>query len=118
MINNKQNIPNWLNSKFTAEYITKNLIPWKEVMISGWCLAKDKTKISKSKGNGQSSPMDLIEEHSADVIRYWASSSSLGVDTAYNETKFVDGKKLINKLWNASKFCYSHFNKLERVSSS
>jgi valyl-tRNA synthetase len=80
-----------------------NIIPWKNVMLSGWCLASDKTKMSKSKGN-VITPLKLIEEKGVDVIRLWCSSSSLGTDTAYSETLLDDGRRFINKLWNAFKF--------------
>jgi valyl-tRNA synthetase len=105
-------IKKWFELRsYDENRIKAKLIPWKDVMLSGWCLAKDGTKMSKSKGNVVT-PLDLIQEKGVDVIRYWAGSCSLGVDTAYNETKFADGKKLVNKLWNASKFCHSHFEKL------
>jgi valyl-tRNA synthetase len=87
-------------------------IPWKNVMISGWCLAADKTKMSKSKGNVVT-PTDLIEEKGADVVRYWASTSRLGADTAYSEDIMKVGKKLLNKLWNATKFASLHLDKRE-----
>jgi len=86
-------------------------IPWKNIILSGWCLAADKTKMSKSKGNTVT-PTDLIIEKGADVIRYWASTSRLGVDIAYSEDVFKIGKKLVNKLWNASKFAALQFEHL------
>ncbi len=86
-------------------------IPWKNIILSGWCLAADKTKMSKSKGNTVT-PTDLIIEKGADVIRYWASTSRLGVDIAYSEDVFKIGKKLVNKLWNASKFAALQFANL------
>lgn len=86
-------------------------IPWKNLMISGWCLAADKTKMSKSKGNVVT-PVNLILEKGADVVRYWASTSRLGADTAYSEDVFKIGKKLITKLWNAAKFASIHLQKL------
>ncbi len=89
------------------ELLDAKAIPWQTVALSGWCLASDKTKMSKSKGN-IITPMSLIEEKGADIVRYWASCSHLGVDTHYNETKFVDGKKLINKLRNVAKFISPH----------
>ncbi len=87
-------------------------IPWKNLMISGWCLASDKTKMSKSKGNVVT-PKNLIEEKSADVVRYWASASNLGADIAYSEEVFKIGQKLITKLFNSAKFCSQHFAVLQ-----
>jgi valyl-tRNA synthetase/very-short-patch-repair endonuclease len=87
-------------------------IPWKNLMISGWCLASDKTKMSKSKGNVVT-PTALIVEKSADVVRYWASASNLGADIAYSEDIFKIGQKLITKLFNSAKFCSQHFAVLE-----
>jgi valyl-tRNA synthetase len=80
-----------------------NIIPWKNVMLSGWCLASDKTKMSKSKGN-IINPLDLISTKGIDAIRLWCASSPLGNDTYYSE-EFIDlGTKFTNKLWNAFKF--------------
>ncbi|NBX52966.1 MAG: valine--tRNA ligase [Proteobacteria bacterium] len=87
-------------------------IPWKNLMISGWCLASDKTKMSKSKGNVVT-PTALIVEKSADVVRYWASASNLGADIAYSEEVFKIGQKLITKIFNSAKFCSQHFATLE-----
>ncbi|WP_341811727.1 valine--tRNA ligase [Wolbachia endosymbiont (group A) of Conops quadrifasciatus] len=78
-------------------------LPWKNIMISGWCLADDKKKMSKSKGN-IITPYLILETYGADVVRYWAASSRLGVDTVYSENIFKIGKRLVTKLWNASKF--------------
>jgi len=87
----------------------ENTIPWKNLMISGWCLAEDKTKMSKSKGNVVT-PEEVLKENSADVIRYWASTSKLGADTAFSKETLKIGKKLTNKLWNATKFASIHLN--------
>ncbi|MBQ9119429.1 MAG: valine--tRNA ligase [Lachnospiraceae bacterium] len=79
-------------------------IPWKDIMISGFVLAKPGEKISKSKNNGSNSPMALIETHSADAIRYWAANSKLGTDTFFIEEELKISKRFINKLYNAAKF--------------
>jgi valyl-tRNA synthetase len=92
-------------------------IPWQHLMISGWCLAADKTKMSKSKGNVVT-PAALIEEKGTDIVRYWASTSKLGVDIAYSEECFKIGKKLLNKLWNAAKFCALHLEKRQDKTTS
>jgi len=90
---------------------TNNSIPWKNLMISGWCLAADKSKMSKSKGNVVT-PVGLIEEKSSDVVRYWASTSRLGSDTAFSEDLLKIGRKLVNKLWNATSFASLHLEKI------
>ena len=81
-------------------------------MISGWCLASDKTKMSKSKGNVVT-PVALIEEKGTDAVRYWASTSKLGTDTAFSEDLLKIGRKLVTKLWNASKFAALQLQHLE-----
>ena len=79
-------------------------IPWKDIMISGFVLAKPGEKISKSRKNAVSSPMDLIDMHSADAIRYWSANSKLGTDTFFCEDELKISKRFINKLYNAAKF--------------
>lgn len=79
-------------------------IPWKDIMISGFVLAKPGEKISKSKKNAVSSPMDLIDTHSADAIRYWSANSKLGTDTFFSEDELKISKRFINKLYNAARF--------------
>jgi valyl-tRNA synthetase len=93
----------WAFYTIVKSFLHEQEVPWKNLMISGWCLAADKTKMSKSKGNIVT-PVDLIEEKGADIVRYWASNSKLGADIAYSEEVFKLGSKLINKLWNAAKF--------------
>ena len=82
--------------------------PWENVMISGFVMAGKGEKISKSKGNSKVEPIDLINQHSADVIRYWAASGRLGTDIVFSEETLLRGKKLINKIWNVSKFIEMH----------
>lgn len=105
-------IRTWAFYTVVKAHLHENSIPWKNLMISGWCLASDKTKMSKSKGN-VITPVSLIEEKGSDVVRYWASTSRLGADTAYSEDVLKIGKKLTNKLWNASKFAAIHLDKLK-----
>ncbi len=82
--------------------------PWDNVMISGFVMANKGEKISKSKGNSKQEPMDLINLHSADVLRYWAGTGRLGTDITFSDETLLRGKKLINKLWNVSKFIEMH----------
>lgn len=82
--------------------------PWDNVMISGFVMANKGEKISKSKGNSKFEPIDLINEFSADVVRYWAGSGRLGTDIIFSEETLLRGRKLVNKIWNVSKFIEMH----------
>ena len=78
--------------------------PWDNVMISGFVMADKGEKVSKSKGNSKNDPLTVINEHSADVVRYWAGTGRLGTDIIFSEETLQRGKKLINKIFNVSKF--------------
>ena len=82
--------------------------PWDNVMISGFVMANKGEKISKSKGNSKHEPIELIKDYSADVIRYWAGSGRLGTDIVFSEETLQRGRKLVNKIWNVSKFIEMH----------
>jgi len=105
-------IRTWAFYTIVKAHLHEDTIPWKNLMISGWCLASDKTKMSKSKGN-VITPTTLIEEKGSDAVRYWASTSRLGSDTAFSEDVLKIGNKLVNKLWNASKFALIHLEKVK-----
>lgn len=80
-------------------------IPWKDIMICGFVMAKKGEKISKSKNNSVLTPTALIEKHSADSIRYWSANPKLGTDTMFSEEELLVSNRFITKLWNAAKFC-------------
>lgn len=82
--------------------------PWDNVMISGFVMAGKGEKISKSKENSKAEPINLINNYSADVTRYWAGSGRLGTDITFSEETLLRGQKLINKIWNVSKFIEMH----------
>ena len=84
--------------------------PWNNIMISGFVMANKGEKISKSKGNSKMEPFDLLETYGADIVRYWAGTGKLGTDIVFNEETFLRGKKLINKIWNLSKFIEMHLS--------
>ena len=82
--------------------------PWENVMISGFVMASKGEKISKSKGNSKVEPIDIVNQYSADIVRYWAGSGRLGTDIVFSEETLDRGRKLINKIWNVAKFIEMH----------
>ena len=105
--NAHDNIRVWDFYTITKSLYHFNKLPWKDLMISGYVTSSDGSKLAKSKGNNTNSPQNIIKTYSADVTRYWANSMTLGKDTAFSLVEFDNGKKLVNKIWNASKFVLS-----------
>ena len=101
-------IRTWDFYTIVKSYYHFGIRPWNNVMISGFVMANKGEKISKSKGNSKVEPIDLIKNYSADVVRYWAASGRLGTDITFSEETLLRGKKLINKIWNVSKFIEMH----------
>ncbi|HJJ92829.1 MAG TPA: class I tRNA ligase family protein, partial [Methanocorpusculum sp.] len=79
-------------------------IPWENLMISGFVLAKSGEKISKSKNNAAFSPTELLKNYGADMIRYWSASNKLGTDTFFDIKELDISKRFLTKLWNFAKF--------------
>ena len=99
-------IRTWAFYTIAKALLHEDRVPWSDVLISGWILDPDRKKMSKSKGNVVV-PTDLLDQFSADAVRYWAASARLGVDTALDENVFKVGRRLVTKLFNASKFVLS-----------
>jgi valyl-tRNA synthetase len=95
-------IRTWLFVTALRSQLEHQSLPWTNACINGWVLDPDRKKMSKSKGN-VTTPMDLVVEHGADAVRYWACSARPGTDTAFDVNAFKEGRRLTIKLLNASK---------------
>jgi valyl-tRNA synthetase len=99
-------IRTWAFYTVVKAWLHERDIPWRSTAISGWVLDPDRKKMSKSKGNVVT-PVHLIDQFGADAVRYWSLAARLGTDTAFDEKVFVVGRRLVMKLWNASKYALS-----------
>ena len=103
-------IRTWLFYSVVKSYYNNWSKPFKDIMISGHWLDKKWIKISKRLGNYRN-PNDIIDEYSADALRYWACWANLWENIRYNEDEIRKWSRTITKLWNASKFCFLFLNK-------
>ena len=101
-------IRTWDFYSIVKGYYNYGMKPWNNIMVSGFVMANKGEKISKSKSNSKLEPFELLDTYGADVVRYWAASGKLGTDIIFNDETFLRGKKLINKIWNVSKFIEMH----------
>jgi valyl-tRNA synthetase len=77
-------------------------IPFDDVIIHSTVLAGDGRRMSKSLRNGVD-PIDLIEEHGADATRYGLLKMTSTQDVRFSTQPIEEGRRLANKLWNASR---------------
>jgi valyl-tRNA synthetase len=101
-------IRTWAFYTMIKTWMHHGVAPWKDIVISGHVLSDAKQKLSKSQGGGNRTPQALLDQYSADAIRYWTASGSLGTDVAFSEAQLKIGGRLATKLWNAFRFVGAH----------
>lgn len=101
-------IRTWAFYTMVKSWMHYDTIPWKDIVISGHVLSEQKEKISKSQGNSNIIPENLLQNYSADAVRFWTASGSPGQDIAFSENQLKIGQKLVTKLWNAFRFLVEH----------
>ena len=106
----------WVARMIMSSTYFLHQIPFRDVVIYATILAKDGSRMSKSKGNGVD-PMDLIEMYGADAMRF----NLLTLVTNNQDVRFdadIDkkthkligsprtesAKGFVTKIWNASRF--------------
>jgi valyl-tRNA synthetase len=101
-------IRTWLFSTLLRSQLEDGRAPWSTATVSGFIVDPDRKKMSKSKGNVVT-PAGMLEQHGSDAVRYWAASSRLGTDAAFdpqNPTQIKIGRRLAIKVLNAAKFIH------------
>jgi len=92
----------WENRMIFSGLEMMEEIPFRDVIIHTTVLAADGRRMSKSLGTGLD-PLDLIAEHGADATRYGLLKMSSSQDVRFAIGAIEEGRKLANKLWNASR---------------
>ena len=92
----------WENRMIFAGLFLMGEIPFTDVIITSTVLAVDGRRMSKSLGTGID-PLEAVDKHGADATRYGLLKISSTQDVAFSYGAIEEGRKLANKLWNASR---------------
>ena len=92
----------WENRMIFSGLEIMGAVPFTDVIIHSTVLAPDGRRMSKSLGTGID-PLDIIAEHGADATRYGLMKMSSTQDVRFSYGAVEEGRKLANKLWNASR---------------
>ena len=77
-------------------------VPFRDVYVHPVIQAPDGRRMSKSLGTGID-PLDEIDVHGADALRFGLLAMSSSQDVRYSAAKVQQGRDLANKMWNASR---------------
>ncbi|HNF82919.1 MAG TPA: valine--tRNA ligase, partial [Solirubrobacterales bacterium] len=77
-------------------------VPFHDVYVHSVIQARDGRRMSKSLGTGID-PLEEIDEHGADALRFGLLAMSSTQDVRYSDPKVQQGRDLATKLWNASR---------------
>lgn len=80
---------------------------FQDLVINGMVAGPDGRKMSKSLGN-VIEPEEPLKKYSADTIRQWAASGTLGDDYPFSWEGCEHSQKFLTKLWNISRFIEMH----------
>ena len=92
----------WVNRMIMSGLELVGDVPFRDVVIHAVILDPEGRRMSKSKGNGID-PVELIDAHGADATRYGLLKMSSTQDVRFATVPIEEGRRLANKLWNASR---------------
>jgi valyl-tRNA synthetase len=96
----------WENRMIFSGLELMGEVPFSDVVIHSLVHAPTGGRMSKSLGTGMN-PLALIDRYGADAARYGLMKMASSQDVAFSEGAIEEGRKLANKLWNASRLLLS-----------
>ncbi|MCK8827622.1 isoleucine--tRNA ligase [Natroniella acetigena] len=93
----------WFNSSLLTSIAARGEAPYKAVVTNGFTLDKNGKKMSKSIGNVVS-PLDVIEQYGADILRLWVASSDFKEDVRVSDKILQENAEVYRRIRNTSRY--------------
>ena len=93
----------WFQSSLLTSVATKGCAPYREVVTHGMVVDGEGKKMSKSLGNGIS-PVDIVNEYGADILRMWATSSDYHSEIRLSKDILKQISEVYKKIRNTVRF--------------
>jgi isoleucyl-tRNA synthetase len=103
ILEGKDQIRGWFNLLMVASTLAFKKPSFKNVYMHGFITDVDGVKMSKSLGN-IISPYEVIDQYSADTLRYYTSQTNAGEDMNFSWDEIGLKHRYFNVLWNVHKF--------------
>ena len=93
----------WFQSSLLTSVAVRGVAPYKEVVTHGMVVDGEGRKMSKSLGNGIS-PIDIVNEYGADILRLWATSSDYHAEIRLSKDILKQIAEVYKKIRNTVRF--------------
>lgn len=93
----------WFNSSLSTSVAVRELAPYRAVLTHGYVVDAKGRKMSKSLGN-VISPLDVIKEMGADILRLWVSSSDYKNDITVSNSILKQMTEAYRKIRNTCRY--------------
>ena len=99
----------WFNSSFILNVNLLNKRPTDNIYIHGFVLDEKNEKMSKSKGN-IISPISIINDYGADILRLWALSANFQDNIKIGKTSLKSSVTIYRKIRNTLRFIVNNID--------
>jgi len=108
----------WFQSSLLISVALNDIAPYKNVYVHGFTVDAEGKKMSKSSDNSIS-PIDVVNEYGADILRLWVSSFDYTNDIRVSQDIFKQLSEVYRKIRNTARFILGNINdfnpKLDKI---
>lgn len=99
----------WFQSSLVMSLLIQGVAPYKKIITHGFILDEKSEKMSKSQGN-TITPMDVIKEYGADILRLWVAGSDFSEDIHFGKKILTQQTETYRKIRNTLRYLIANLS--------